>query len=74
MSCPDHPQWYHDREDCPFCLALEIRALQEKQRENEALRLDIAAACREEDVLREQLTEANAEIARLRAELGLKQP
>jgi hypothetical protein len=19
MSCPTHPQWYHDREDCPFC-------------------------------------------------------
>lgn len=19
MSCPEHPQWYHAREDCPFC-------------------------------------------------------
>jgi hypothetical protein len=19
MSCPNHPQWYHDREDCPYC-------------------------------------------------------
>ncbi len=21
MSCPNHSQWYHAREDCPFCLA-----------------------------------------------------
>jgi polyhydroxyalkanoate synthesis regulator phasin len=38
MSCPDHPQWYHDREDCPFCLALEIRAVQQA-REGEATQL-----------------------------------
>ena len=22
MSCPNHPQWYHDREDCPYCTML----------------------------------------------------
>lgn len=21
MSCPIHPQWLHDREDCPLCSA-----------------------------------------------------
>ncbi len=26
MSCPEHPQWIHDREDCPFCVAKELRS------------------------------------------------
>jgi len=31
MSCPDHPQWYHDREDCPFCAVTLIRTEQQRR-------------------------------------------
>ena len=25
MSCSTHPQWIHDSEDCPYCIATSVK-------------------------------------------------
>lgn len=35
MSCPVHPQWYHDREDCPFCAEVRVSQLERNKMEDD---------------------------------------